>query len=146
MRLVPLLVASALVFTGCGVGASAGSDDPAELARDYVEAINARDGERVCALMTAGAAAEPSVPDRNLFCDSTVSGFIGYVEDAGMPEFLECRLGGVRRGPTQGDYSSVRLSLEARRRSTDGAQAFETCRFEDQSGSRLRTVSSELRR
>jgi hypothetical protein len=57
-----------------------------------------------------------------LSCDRTVSGFIGYVEDAGMPEFLEYRLGDVRPGATQGDYSSIRLSLEARRRSSSGEQ------------------------
>ena len=131
MRLLPLLLASTLVLTGCGVGASAGSDDPEALARDYVEAINARDGARVCALMTADAAAELSAPERNVSCDRTVSGFIGYVEDAGMPEFLEYRLDGVRLGETQGEYSSIRLSLEARRRSTSAEQAFETCRFED---------------
>jgi hypothetical protein len=131
MRLVPMLLASALTLTGCGVGASGRPDTPEGLAHDYVAAINASDGERVCALMTADAATELSVPDRNVSCDRTVSGFIGYVEDAGMPEFLEYRLGGVRPGETQGEYSSIRLSLEVRRRSTSAEQAFETCSFED---------------
>lgn len=131
MRVVPVLLASALVLTGCAVGAPGGSGSPEELARDYVAAINARDGERVCGLMTAGAAAELSIPDKNIPCERTVAGFIGYVEDAGMPEFLEYQLGGVRPGATQGEYSSIRLSLEGRRRSSSGEQAFETCRFED---------------
>jgi hypothetical protein len=131
MRPFPVLVASALVLTGCGLGASGGPDNPEELARDYVAAINARDGERVCALMTADAAAELSIPDKNVPCNRTVAGFIGYVEDAGMPEFLEYRLGGVRPGATQGEYSSIRLRLEARRRATSAEQAFETCSFED---------------
>jgi hypothetical protein len=131
MRLVPVLLASALLLTGCGAGASGAPDSSEELARAYVGAINARDGERVCGLMTRAVAAELSVTDSNIPCDRTVAGLIGYVEDAGMPEFLRYRLGGVRSGATRGEYSSIRLSLEARRRSTSGEQGFETCSFED---------------
>jgi hypothetical protein len=50
---------------------------------------------------------------------------------------------------TQGDYSSSRLRLEARRRSTDGRQAFERCSFEDtvwvtHDGSELRIAKPSL--
>jgi hypothetical protein len=81
--------------------------------------------------MTKSAAAELSDPDRNLHCDRTVTGFIGYVEDAGVPEFLRYRLGSVQSGATRGKYSSIRLQLEARRRSSDARHAFERCRFQD---------------
>jgi len=131
MRLALALVASALVLTACASGGAAGSDDSEKLARDYVEAINARDGERVCGLMTKAAADELSAPDGSLSCDQAVAGFIGYDEDAGMPEFLQYQLEGVRPGATQGEYSSIRMSLEGRRRASDSAQAFETCSFED---------------
>jgi hypothetical protein len=149
MRLVPVLLASTLVLAGCGAGAPAGPDSSDELAREYVAAINAHDGGRVCALMTAAAASQLSVPDSNLPCDRTVAGFIGYVEDAGMPEFLRYRLGGVRPGATKGEYSSIRLSLEARRKSTDAEQAFETCSFEDtvwltRNGGELRIAKPSL--
>jgi hypothetical protein len=149
MRVVPVLLASALVLTGCAVGAPAGLDSSKELARDYVEAINARDGERVCGLMTRAAAAELTVPDSNVPCDRTVAGFIGYVEDAGSPEFLGLRLRRVRSGATWGEYSSIRLSLEARRRSTNAEQAFEMCRFEDtvwltREGSELRIAKPSM--
>jgi hypothetical protein len=90
MRFAPVALASALFMTGCGAGASSGSDNQEELARDYVAAINARDGERLCALMTRAAAAELTV--RIVPCDRAVAGFIGYVEDAGSPEFLQHRL------------------------------------------------------
>jgi hypothetical protein len=129
VRAVLVLLVSTLVLAGCGAAAPAGSDDPQELARDYVSAINARDGARVCALMTKDAAAE--LREGDLSCDRTVAGYIGYVEDAGAPRFLRYRLRGVRSGSTRGDYSSIDLSLESRRRSTDGRQAFERCSFED---------------
>jgi hypothetical protein len=131
VRLVPGLLALVLVLTGCGTSAVRGSDEQEKLARDYVAAINERDGDRVCELMTRAAAAELSVPDSNLPCERTVAGLIGYVEDAGVPEFLSYRLDDVRSGTTQGEYSSIRLSIEARRRSTNAEQAFETCSFED---------------
>jgi hypothetical protein len=131
MRLVLLFLTAALLMAGCGAGADARPGGSEELARDYVAAINARDGERVCALLTDAAADELSVPDRNLPCGRMVAGFIGYVEDAGMPEFLRYHFAGVRPGATRGEYSSIRLSLEARRRSTDARQSFETCTFED---------------
>jgi hypothetical protein len=131
VRRVLLLLVSTLVLAGCGGAAPAGSDDPHELARNYVSAINVRDGARVCALMTKDAAAELRIREGDLSCDRTVAGYIGYVEDAGAPRFLRYRLRGVRSGSSQGDYSSIRLRLEARRRSTDGRQAFERCSFED---------------
>jgi hypothetical protein len=131
MRLIAVLVTSAFALTGCGAGDLGGSDSPEDIARDYVQAINGSDGERVCALMTADAAAELSASDGSLPCDEAVAAFIGYVEDAGMPEFLSYRLAAVRSGATQGEHSSIRLSLEARRKLTDAEQTFETCSFED---------------
>jgi hypothetical protein len=81
--------------------------------------------------MTKDAAAQLRIPEGDVSCDRTVSGYIGYVEDAGVPQFLRYRLRGVPSGATRGDYSSIRLGLEERRRSTDGRQAFERCSFED---------------
>jgi hypothetical protein len=130
MRVVPAVLAFTLALTACGSGGAPGSASE-EVARDYVQAINARDGERVCGLMTEAVADEFSASDGSLSCDQTVTGLVGYVEDAGMAQFLQYRLVDVRPGATEGDYSSVHMSLDARRRSSSAAQAFESCRIDD---------------
>src|ERR687891_122687 len=87
--LVMLVVALGLTVAACGTEAGGESNSSTtRLARDYIRAINARDGEGVCALLTEEAAEQLGFVDEGLPCASTVGGLIGYLSRAGL---LACR-------------------------------------------------------
>lgn len=130
--LVMLVVALGLTVAACGTEAGGESNSSTtRLARDYIRAINARDGEGVCALLTEEAAEQLGFVDEGLPCASTVGGLIGYVEDTGSPEFLRYESIDAKPGSERQGFMSVRLVLEARFHVESGGGNFEVCRFED---------------
>lgn len=128
---VVLLLALSLTLTACGAQRSQGNRTPTGVVQDYVRAINARDGQAVCASFTDDAVKQLSRNDAGLPCARAVATLIGYVEDSGSPEFLRYENPEVHRGSMEHGLRSVRLSLEARFYSDSAGGTFELCRFDD---------------
>jgi hypothetical protein len=61
------------------------SDPIAQTIREYVAAINAENGERVCALLVPGAEKELKAPKPRGGCAPTLSASIGYADPRGSP-------------------------------------------------------------
>ena len=134
MRSVPiiLLFALSLTLTACGAQPDReGAGTPTSVVQDYVQAINARNGEAVCAFLTDDAVKQLGLDDAGLPCARGVAGFIGYVEDSGSPRFLRYESVDAQEGAEEEGLRSVRLSLEARFHSDSAGGTFEACRFED---------------
>ena len=134
MRSVPiiLLFALSLTLTACGAQPDReGAGTPTSVVQDYVQAINARNGEAVCAFLTDDAVKQLGLDDAGLPCARGVAGFIGYVEDSGSPKFLRYESVDAQEGAEEEGLRSVRLSLEARFHSDSAGGTFEACRFED---------------
>lgn len=137
MRHRPLVLAAVLLvsaFAGCGGPARGGhspaSGSPAGIARTYVEAIDARDGARLCGVLApyiAGrfdmATRDPDQPTGYHGCGPFLSHFVGYVEDCCPPEFVHARvleLGEPRRehGLTRVDATIALETKQEERHST----------------------------
>jgi hypothetical protein len=134
MHRLSVVLVVALAFTLAACGSEAGSDGDSSttrLAQDYVRAINARDGEGVCALLTEEATEQLSLTDEDFPCARAVAGLIGYVEDSGSPEFLRYESVDAKAGSERQGFRSVRLALEARFHTESDGGNFEVCRFED---------------
>jgi hypothetical protein len=103
----------ALATAGCGGSSdAAGSSSPAEVARAYVAAINARDGKTVCGLLLDSAAYEFRVPEWGE-CPKFVSAFIGYAEESDTDTFHRARIIELETGRRSGELQSIELKIEA---------------------------------
>jgi hypothetical protein len=133
-RCLPVILLATLAIASAACGRDASDDassSPASLAHDYVEAINDKNGEEVCALLTEDAAAELTFYERDFPCARAVAGLIGYVEDSGNPAFLGYERIDARPSSERQGYTTVRLVLEARFHTDSEGGYFEVCRFED---------------
>lgn len=57
----------------------------ANTVRAYVAALDARDGEAVCALLAPGSLAAVELPERRASCGASVAASIGYRDPRGLP-------------------------------------------------------------
>jgi hypothetical protein len=125
---LPLLV---LALTGCGgstarpdsaspsrpadstpePAAPAPASSSAEVARAYVDAINAHDGATVCGLMLDSAAYEFRIAGAGE-CPLIVSTYIGYGEESDTDTFHRARILDLTDGERKGALRSLHLSLE----------------------------------
>jgi hypothetical protein len=64
----------------------------ARVARAYVAALNARDGERTCGLFVAGALSEVDFPRERESCARSLSASIGYSDPRGFPVYERSRI------------------------------------------------------
>jgi hypothetical protein len=64
----------------------------ARVARDYVAALDARNGERVCALFVPGGLGQVDFPRRRGSCARSVEASIGYRDPRGFPVYESSRL------------------------------------------------------
>ena len=80
---------------------------PVGVVRAYVEAINERDGRRLCGLVAPYISGRFDLatrePDRSLRggCPRFVSGYIGYTEEAYQPKFKRAEVKGIDESGVQ---------------------------------------------
>lgn len=85
--------------------------------RDYIAAVNSRDGERVCRLLAPGAERELDPPKQRGGCAPTLSASIGYADPRGFPVWKRTRIVHfVSVVPSDG---SGRATVEVRHRFAD---------------------------
>jgi hypothetical protein len=84
---------------GGGGGAAATAPDEERAAsravRDYVEAIDERDGARVCEVLAPGAIQDIQLPREGSGWAAALSASIGYRDPRGFPVFGEARLDSI---------------------------------------------------
>jgi hypothetical protein len=91
--------------------APAPPSSPEDVARAYVDAINAHDGETVCGLMLESAAYQFRVPGWGE-CPKFISAYIGYGEESDTNTFHRARILDLTSGERQGELRSLRMSVE----------------------------------
>jgi hypothetical protein len=75
--------------------------------RDYVRALDDRDGERVCRLLAPGAIDEVELPRDRGGCAASLSASIGYRDPRGLPVWEAARVGEVVSAEVNGDAAKV---------------------------------------
>jgi hypothetical protein len=60
--------------------------------REYLEGIDARDGERVCAVLAPGAIQNLELPRERAGCETSLDASIGYRDPRGFPVFDRARV------------------------------------------------------
>jgi hypothetical protein len=79
-------------------GAPSGPDEESaarRAVREYVEAIDARDGARVCAVLAPGAIQSFQLPREQGGCAGSLRASIGYRDPRGFPVFGDARLDSI---------------------------------------------------
>lgn len=71
---------------------TAGEAAPKSAVRDYVAAVDARSGRRLCGEMAPGALANFALPKREGSCAASVGASIGYRDPRGYPVWRHTRL------------------------------------------------------
>jgi hypothetical protein len=84
---------------------------PEDVARAYVDAINAHDGETVCGLMLESAAYQFRIPGWGE-CPKFVSGYIGYGEESDTDTFYRAAIVSLADGERKGELRSLLLSVD----------------------------------
>lgn len=102
---------------GPGSGpAESGAADPrltaaeraaAATTRGYLEAIDGRDGARLCDLLAARALTEIELPRERGGCAESLRTSIGYRDPRGLPVFDQARLAEIRSIELDGDEAKV---------------------------------------
>ncbi len=95
-RLAAALIGAALVsgsLASCRANQEPGSEAAAKRAvRDYIAALDARSGRRVCDEMAPGALADLALPKREGSCASSIAASIGYRDPRGYPVWRRTRI------------------------------------------------------
>lgn len=68
----------------------------ARTVRAYVDALDSRDGDRVCALLAPGALAELPLPETRGSCAASIEASIGYRDPRGLPVWDGAKVTRVR--------------------------------------------------
>jgi hypothetical protein len=76
-------------------------------ARDYVEALDARDGEAVCALLVPAALREIELPEPRADCAASLEASIGYRDPRGLPVWEGATVPDVRVSELDGRSAVV---------------------------------------
>lgn len=76
----------------------------------YVDAINARDGEALCALLPANAERELRPPVEGDSCAARLGGSIGYADPRGYPVWERTIFNGVESVSVGADTSTARIT------------------------------------
>jgi Putative lumazine-binding len=81
-----------------GGGAAGGENAERQVvraAREYLDGIDARDGERVCAVLAPGAIQNLRLPRERAGCETSLDASIGYRDPRGFPVFDRVRVESV---------------------------------------------------
>jgi hypothetical protein len=101
------------------------ADTPAQLARTYVAAVNARDGQTICSLFAGALRNRYSTIEPHMPCWAVVGAYIDFTGDNAEREFKSMLLTnvGAQRTATAGDhdYVGLPLTLDVRFRRAAGA-------------------------
>ena len=84
-----------------------GQREVARVVRAYLAALNARDGERACALFVPGALAGLDFPRDRGSCAASLSASIGYRDPRGFPVFERSRIGRIPSVTVDGSEARV---------------------------------------
>jgi hypothetical protein len=90
--------------------------DPAQRAvtgsvREYVAALNERDGKRACALFVPGALADVHFPRDRGDCASSLSASVGYRDPRGMPVYRSSRVARIPSVSIDGAQARVTATV-----------------------------------
>jgi hypothetical protein len=77
--------------------------------RRFVAALNARDGDAVCASFAPGALDEVELPEKDGDCGQALSASIGYRDPRGLPVWKSAALGDVRVAELDPDARSAKV-------------------------------------
>ncbi len=91
-------------------GARRAATGAADAYRAYIDAINGRDGQALCALLAPGATRELQAPVERGSCAATLAASIGYRDPRGFPVWRRTRLNTIERTQVAGDLSSARIT------------------------------------
>lgn len=83
----------------------------ARVVRDYVAALDDRDGERVCVLLVPGALDGVALPRERGGCAASLDASIGYRDPRGLPAFDTARLLDIPSVELNGDEARVTASI-----------------------------------
>lgn len=86
----------------------------ARTVRGYVAALDARDGERVCALLAPGAIDQVELPVEKGDCASSVTASIGYRDPRGLPVWGEGQVSRLRSVEIEADAAKVVATVVTR--------------------------------
>jgi hypothetical protein len=92
------------------------------LYRDYVAAINDRDGGRLCALLAPGTWRELRPPVRGPDCAGSLTESIGFSDRRGYPVWAETVLSGFEQVQTDAAGTSARVTASVVTRFADRTQ------------------------
>lgn len=82
--------------------------------RAYVEAVDAREADRVCRLLAPGAIAELELPRTRGGCADSLSASIGYRDPRGFPVFDGTRIEAIERVAVRGGEARVTATVVTR--------------------------------
>ena len=80
-------------------------------ARDYIEALDARDGAAVCDLLAPGAIDEIDLPEPRGDCAASLDASIGYADPRGLPVWAGVRIRNTRVSELDGQSARVIASV-----------------------------------
>jgi hypothetical protein len=86
------------------------ADEATAAYTDYIEAIDAKDGEALCSLLPPGVEREIKAPVQRGDCASTLAASIGYEDPRGFPVWTGTTLNSVQRAAIGNDPSTARLT------------------------------------
>jgi hypothetical protein len=86
----------------------------ARVVRAYVAALDARDGERACALFVPGALSEVRFPRDRGTCASSLSASIGYRDPRGFPVYRSARIARIPAVTIDGTTARVTATTVTR--------------------------------
>jgi hypothetical protein len=106
---------------GGGAGEPASSSRQRNPARDvrqaiddYIDALDAADGERLCSLFVSGALDDLDLPVRRDGCSASVAASLGYRDPRGFPVWTGSAIGGFHTIAIQGDQARATVTILTR--------------------------------
>ena len=89
-----------------------GPSDRVEAAvSDYVEALDDRDGARVCSLFVPGALDDLKLPEERSTCGASMTASIGYRDPRGLPVWESSRILYFRAVHVNGDHAQTTVTV-----------------------------------
>jgi hypothetical protein len=106
--------------TGNGAHPARKRERPAVTARAYIDALNARDGDRLCSLLARGSWRQLTLQRKQFGCARALTASIGQPGPHGEPRWLGSRLVKVGAVDRTGRIVRVTISLRHRFAGTTG--------------------------
>jgi hypothetical protein len=88
--------------------------DVRQAIEDYIAALDATDGERLCSLFVPGALDDLDLPVRRDGCSASVAASLGYRDPRGFPVWTGSAIGGFHTIAIQGDQARATVTILTR--------------------------------